>query len=159
MALFPPGKGGGEEIEYGYKGKGSLIHILVDGNGLILAGKTSAANGDERQQVEDLLRSEFNTTLRLAKELYADKGYDAEWLRDLCRLVGIEPQIARREWPKSEDPTPITKGKRWVVERSFAWLQKKFRRIVVRWERKVSYWNAFISLSISFTLIQKLLLG
>ncbi|MEH2069669.1 MAG: hypothetical protein V7K47_16160 [Nostoc sp.] len=28
MALFPPGKGGGEEIAYGGKGKGVLIHTL-----------------------------------------------------------------------------------------------------------------------------------
>ena len=27
MALFPPGKGGGEGVAYGYKGKGILIHM------------------------------------------------------------------------------------------------------------------------------------
>ena len=26
MAQYPPGKGGGEEVAYGYKGKGILIH-------------------------------------------------------------------------------------------------------------------------------------
>jgi hypothetical protein len=30
MALFPPGKGGGSGVEYGFKGKGVLIHTLVD---------------------------------------------------------------------------------------------------------------------------------
>ncbi|WP_196508593.1 hypothetical protein [Nostoc sp. NZL] len=32
--LFPPGKGGGEEIAYGGKGKGILIHTLTEGNGM-----------------------------------------------------------------------------------------------------------------------------
>ena len=35
MALFPPGKGGGELVEYGYKGKGVTIHSLVDANLLL----------------------------------------------------------------------------------------------------------------------------
>ncbi|MEO1375256.1 MAG: zinc ribbon domain-containing protein [Cyanobacteria bacterium J06635_10] len=31
MVLFPPGKGGGEEVAYGGKGKGVLIHTLTEG--------------------------------------------------------------------------------------------------------------------------------
>jgi len=45
--FFSRGKGGGEEIEYGFKGKGTTTHLLVDGS--------TAANGDERQEVEPLL--------------------------------------------------------------------------------------------------------
>ena len=32
MVLFPAGSGGGEEVAYGYKGKGILIHTLTEGN-------------------------------------------------------------------------------------------------------------------------------
>lgn len=32
--LFPPVQGGGEDVAYGYKGKGILIHTLTDGNGM-----------------------------------------------------------------------------------------------------------------------------
>lgn len=42
MVLFPPGKGG-EGVNYGYKGKGILIHSITD------------ANGEERQQVLPML--------------------------------------------------------------------------------------------------------
>nr|WP_264299972.1 hypothetical protein [Nostoc sp. MG11] len=55
MALFPPGKGGGEEIAYGGKGKGVLIHTLTEGNGMPLANSTTPANGNEREQVLPLL--------------------------------------------------------------------------------------------------------
>jgi hypothetical protein len=34
--------------------------------------------------------------------------------------------------------------KRWQVERAIAWLQRKFRRLVSRWERKVKFWEAFV---------------
>ncbi len=57
MALFPPGKGGGEEVAYGYKGKGILIHTLTDGNGMPKAFCTTPANCSERQQVMPLLNS------------------------------------------------------------------------------------------------------
>ncbi|MEM6752098.1 MAG: hypothetical protein AAF630_03780 [Cyanobacteria bacterium P01_C01_bin.38] len=55
MVLFPPGKGGGEEIAYGGKGKGVLIHTFTEGNGMPLANSTTPANGSEREQVIPLL--------------------------------------------------------------------------------------------------------
>lgn len=48
MGLFPPAPGGGAEVEHGYKGKGSLLHLLTDYNGNPLAITTTAANGNER---------------------------------------------------------------------------------------------------------------
>ena len=46
MALFPPGKGGGEGVASG--GKGMLIHSLTEGTGMPLAHRTTPAKGDER---------------------------------------------------------------------------------------------------------------
>lgn len=53
--FFSRGKRGGEEIEYGFKGKGTTTHLLVEGNGAPVALTSMAANGEERQQVEPLL--------------------------------------------------------------------------------------------------------
>ena len=39
---FAAGKGGGEGVEYGFKGKGVTLHALVDGNGMPLAMNLSA---------------------------------------------------------------------------------------------------------------------
>jgi hypothetical protein len=55
MVLFPPGKGGGEGVNYGYKGKVILIHSITDANGMPVVAITTPANGDERQQVLPLL--------------------------------------------------------------------------------------------------------
>src|SRR6266478_6117451 len=49
------GKGGGEGVARGGKGKGILIHSLTEGNGMPLANRTTPANGDERAQVVPLL--------------------------------------------------------------------------------------------------------
>lgn len=154
MALFPSGKGGGDLVAYGYKGKGVTIHSLVDANGNPLAITSTPANIDERKLVEPLLDIIDQTP----RSLYADKGYDALWLRwhlEKCR--GIKTHISRREWPKPDTPEPITQNHRWVVERTFAWYQRKFRRLCIKWERKANAWNGFLSLALSYYWITKLL--
>ena len=61
---FPPGKGGGEEVAYGRKGKGILIHTLTEGGGMPLANSTTAANKSEREQIFPLLNSVKLKTLK-----------------------------------------------------------------------------------------------
>lgn len=84
MALFPPGKGGGEGVARGGKGKGILIHSLTDGGGMPLANCTTPANGDERAQVVPLLDAvKVHTGKRgrprkRLKVIATDKGYDAK---------------------------------------------------------------------------------
>ena len=64
MVLFPPGKGGGEDVAYGRKGKGILIHTLTEGSGMPLANLTTAANGSEPEQIFPLLDSVKLKTLK-----------------------------------------------------------------------------------------------
>ncbi|MBU1345247.1 MAG: transposase [Proteobacteria bacterium] len=157
MALFPPGKGGGEEVEYGFKGKGITIHSLVDGNGRPLAVTTTSAKGDERHQVIPLLEVVKLKTGKKGrsrcrpKKLQADKGYDSNELRSQLRKKGICSLIPRRKWKgckKRCGRRPSNGVDRWKVERTFAWYQRKFRRLVARWERRSLYWNGFLLLAV-----------
>ena len=50
--------------------------------------------------------------------------------------------VVKKEQRRKDD----VKGEPIVVERTFAWFQKKFRRIVVRWERKAKNVEAFIDM-------------
>lgn len=163
MVFFPRGKGGGEEIEYGFKGKGTTTHLLVDGNGSPVAFTSTAANGDERHQIEPLLeRIRKHMTALTSKGIIpifeADKGYDAEHLRDKLLKRKIFPWICRRKKPGKEagKVESILKRMRWKVERAISWLQRKFRRLVVRWERKVRYWKGFLALSLIVFWVNKL---
>ena len=145
MVFFSAGKGGGEEIEYGYKGKGTITHLLVDGNGSPLSFESTAANGDERRQVEALIDRVQKHVDRLWKlegkvtVFEADKGYDANHLRIKLLKRNIFPWISRRKKPGTIAQKVIStlKRMRWKVERAISWLQRKFRRLAVRWERKV----------------------
>lgn len=140
---YPPGKGGGEGIAYGYKGKGILIHSITDANGMPLVAITTSANGDERQQVLTMLSQirlatgKRGNPKRRPKTLAADKGYDARWLRQKLRTKGIRPQSKKRQIRgKKLKGRPIKDiVPRYQQERSFSWFQRKYRRLVVRWER------------------------
>lgn len=156
MALFPPGKGGGEQVAKGYKGKGILIHSLVDANGMPLAASTTAANASEREQVIPLLDAvKVNTGKpgrppKRVKVLAADKGYDSKELRETIRRRGIRPQFPKRVWKDRKPPRgrPIKEDvPRYPVERTFSWYQRKFRRLVVRWERIKHCFDAFLDLA------------
>ncbi len=166
MAPFPPGKGGGEAVAYGGKGKGILIHLLTDGKGMPLSASTTAANGDERQQVIPLLdklkvkTSKRGRPRKRVKVLAADKGYDAKWLRARLRSRGIRGQISKRRYQgKRKRGRPIKISvPRFQQERCFAWLQRKYRRLVVRWERIKGCFDGFLHLAIIHLWATKLVL-
>ena len=55
--LFPPGKGGGDGVAYGRKGKGLFIHTLTEGSGMPLSIFRTPANGSETDLVIPVLDS------------------------------------------------------------------------------------------------------
>jgi hypothetical protein len=94
------------------------------------------------------------------KVLAAYKGYDAKWLRRKLRQRGIRGQIAKRRWRGKKllgRPIQISVP-RFQQERCFAWLQRKYRRLVVRWERLPGCFNAFLHLSVIHIWVNKLIL-
>ncbi|CDZ79490.1 Transposase [Legionella massiliensis] len=164
MAPFPPGKGGGEGIAWGGKGKGVLIHILTDGSGMPLSHVVTPANGDERKQVERLLEqvkvrtSERGRARSCPKVIAADKGYDSKGLRLWLRKKGIRPQLPKRQWKsKPNRGRPIKTDKpRFQMERCFAWLQRKYRRLVVRWERIARCFHGFVTIAVCHLWVKRL---
>ena len=82
MRLFPPGKGGEAKVDHGDKGKGILIHLLVDREGMPLSATMTAANGSEREQVPVLIES---VDVRTGKRGRPPKGGEAHRHRQrLC---------------------------------------------------------------------------
>src|ERR1051325_4813348 len=167
MALFPPGKGGGKGVARGGKGKGILIHSLTDAGSMPLAHRTTPANGDERAQVLPLLDAvKVHTGKRgrprkRLKVIATDNGYDAKALRQALRKRGIRAQLPKRVWKtKKNRGRPSKQGvPRFQAERTFAWFQKKYRRLVVRWERIAACFDAFLAVATIHIWIQRLIVG
>lgn len=153
--LFPPAPGGGTEVAHGYKGKGTLLHLLVDAKGACLGITSTGANGNERQELLKLV--DRITELREDRKMIvveADKGYDSAELRQELLNRGYFPLIP---WRKSVKSGPTMnevserfglKPIRWVVERTHSWLKRKYRRLMVRWERKQEVWTAMVQLAL-----------
>jgi len=129
-----------------------------------LAVITTSAVESERAQVIKLIAEArvFGTRRRprsCPKELEADKGYDCQDLRNKLRKKGIRPIIARRIWKNRKQRRgrkPPKNNHRWKVERCFAWMQRKFRRLCIRWERRPQYWDGFMLLGIAWMWITRL---
>jgi transposase len=139
----------------------------VDGNGRPLALISTAASKGERELVPELFKRVCVAIGKCshktyAKELHADKGYDSKALRCFLRSKGIRPVIPKRRFKngkKRPGPKVPPSKYRWKVERCFAWIYKKFRRIAMRWERKERYWNGFLDISIAMIWINEVVCG
>ena len=132
-----------------------------------LSARTTPANGDERAQVIPLLDTLHIRTgqrgrpRKRLKVIATDKGYDAKDLRHRLRTRGIRPQIPKRRWKiKKPRGRPIKKDvPRYQVERTFAWFQRKYRRLVVRWERLAACFTAFLVIAMIHMWIHNLIVG
>ena len=73
-----------------------------------------------------------------------DKGYDYPAVRAILAEFGFTAHIrARREEAQALAQEAGKRARRWVVERSHSWLNR-FRRLLVRWEKKPEHYLAFL---------------
>ena len=79
------------------------------------------------------------------QHLCLDKGYDCEAIRRRARCRGYVPHIRSRGEEQSEKRMQGKRARRWVVERVASWLNR-YRRILVRWEKKVANYEALLHL-------------
>lgn len=111
---------------------GSKIHLTTDGQGVPLAAALSAANVHEGSTLPTMLQAAESVIgkTQAKRSALADKAYDSHSNHLYCRLHGLRVAIAERGKQES-----ALGGRRWVIERTFAWL-KRNRRLVIRYERR-----------------------
>jgi transposase len=133
----------------GYDGakrkKGSKVHIAVDTLGHLLALHVTAANEQDRAQVGKLAKAVQEQTGKSVQLAYVDQGYTGEEPAKAARKKGIELSVVKLPEAKKGF---VLLPRRWVVERSFAWLAR-FRRLAKDYERLAStlagmHWAAFV---------------
>ena len=116
------------------------------------------AKGDERKQLIALV--DQLPSMKKLHFFYADKGYDAHWIRVYLLKKNWYPMIPKRKFASSSriKSSPVLKklNCRWKIERTFAWIKRKYRRIQSRWERKMCYWEGFIALAMIMLWIGRL---
>ena len=82
--------------------------------------------------------------------LWLDKGYAFDAVRGQVRQQGYVPHIVPRDAErKLLETMPGYRARRWPVERTISWMNR-FRRILVRWEKKVANYQAMVHLACAF---------
>lgn len=104
--------------------------------GLAVAG----ANVNDFKLVRETIRSipvkRPRPTVHKPQNLCLDKGYDCREVRDLAKAFRFTAHIrSRREEAEKIRRSARFKARRWVVERTHSWMNR-FRRILIRWEKK-----------------------
>jgi transposase len=119
----------------GYDGakrkKGSKVHMAVDTLGHLLTLCVTAANEQDRAQVEALARQVQDVTGETVELAFVDQGYTGEQAQADAAQHGIQLEVVKLPDAKRGF---VLLPRRWVVERSFGWLSR-FRRLARDYER------------------------
>ena len=166
------------------KVKGRKRHLLVDTQGFVIEARLHGAQIQDRDGIKLLLDIAARDRLpeRLS-HLWLDAGYTGEdkgagWVR---KVLGWTAEIVRhpskmapeevmrawvREWNREGVPTDLEKlmaekdpraflPKRWIVERTFAWLEQN-RRMSKDYEKLPESGEAFIYVAMSRLMARRL---
>lgn len=125
--------GGVSGYDAGKKIKGRKRHILTDTQGFIVTALVHAADIQDRDGAPVLL-AEARDKFPWLRHVFADGGYAGQKLRRVLTKKGgwTIDIIKRSDSAKGFTVLP----RRWVVERSFAWLGRS-RRLAKDWERSI----------------------
>jgi len=125
--------------------------VLVDGKGLPMGVRLESASPSEVSLAEATVAEvrvprPRGRPRQKPKRIIADRGYDPDPLRERFKKRGIEliePYRKNNKLRRYEDGRKLRRYKRrWIVERTNAWLGQ-FRRLLVRHEHLISIYYAF----------------
>jgi transposase len=157
--------------QHGYDGakkvNGRKRHLLVDPLGLVCKVQVTAADVGDRDGPAQLLRSLDRRRFPRWRPGWADSGYRGPFLDWAHKHRGIAFQVVQRSdggrqrrWLPPGATPPIVSPfavapRRWVVERTFAWLGR-YRRLSKDYEYRTATSEAVIYLAMTRLLLRRL---
>jgi transposase len=129
------------------KRKGSKVHLAVDTLGHLLALAVTSAKEQDRDQVRQLAADMQAATGETVDVAYVDQGYTGESAEVQAAVEGVRLIVVKLPQAKRGF---VLMPRRWVVERSFAWMAR-FRRLTRDYERLSEtlagwHWLCFLTL-------------
>ena len=122
--------------------------LLTEGHGVPIGLTIEGANRHDmklvRPTIESIVIERPEPSEEQPQGMCLDKGYDYQEVRDILDAFGLTAHIR----PRGEEVEAITrqagfKARRWVVERAHSWMNR-FRRLLVRWDKKPENYLAFL---------------
>ncbi|HEX4888606.1 MAG TPA: IS5 family transposase [Luteibaculaceae bacterium] len=143
-------KGGVRGIDGGKKVKGRKRHLIVDSLGLLIAVDVHAANIHDSVGCMEVIKKATKSSSRLSK-IIADGGYRGKLKNTVKSKFRLKMDIVLSNDPSSFEVLP----KRWIVERTFAWLES-YRRLAKDYEYRIHSNETMIYLAKTCMMINRL---
>ncbi len=144
--------GGVRGYDAGKKIKGRKRHIITDTLGLMVGLVVHSAGIQDRDGAPEVLKS-IRYSYPWLRHIFADGGYAGPKLRGALKNSGNRKiEIVKR----SDTATSfVLIPRRWVVERTFAWINR-CRRLTKDWEKTISSAEAWILVAHIRTLTRRI---
>ncbi|MGA7063839.1 MAG: IS5 family transposase [Candidatus Acidiferrales bacterium] len=164
---FCSGQKRGSKVGKTKRGKGTKWMVVVDGQGVPLGKQLYSASPNEVRLAEETLaavcvsrRHHSGRPRQKVRRVIADRAFDSDPLRAQLAARGIEliaPHRWNRSKPRTQDGRALRRyRRRWKVERTFAWLGN-FRRLVVRYDRSITIYEAFFHIACFMITLRRVL--
>ena len=156
---------GGDAVGKTKRGKGTKWMVLGDGQSVPLGVRLESASPAEVTLADATLREvrvprSKGRPRQKPERVIADRGYDSDPLRKRWKKRGIElisPYRNNNKERRYHDGRKLRRYKRrWIIERTNAWLGQ-FRRLLVRHEHLLSIYRAFFYLACMWITLRKCL--
>ena len=127
---------------------GTNRSVITEGNGVPIGLVIASANTNDFKLAQSTLESipipRPEPTAQNPQNMSLDKGYDYPEVDELVDAWGYTGHIRRKgEQPIIPETVPKYRARRWVVERTHAWMNN-FRRLLIRWEKKTENYLALL---------------
>jgi putative transposase len=122
--------------------------LLTEGHGVPLGLAVEGANRHDMklvcETIESIVVERPEPTAEQPQGMCLDKGYDYQEVRHTLPEFGFTAHIRLRgEEAKELKKEASKRARRWAAERTHSWLNR-FRRILIRWEKKPENYLAFL---------------
>ena len=136
----------------------------MDTSGLVLRAVVHPADVSDRDGAYWVLEG-VAARLPALRHLWVDAGYAGRAVAWMAQDLGLRVDVVRKprrwvRWPVDQEPPPLPTGfpllpRRWVVERTFAWLGR-YRRLSKDYEALPATDEAWIYLAMSSLMLTRL---
>ena len=120
---------------------------MTEGHGIPIGLAIEGANRNDmklvRETIENIVVDRPEPTEEQPQGMCMDKGYDYQEVRDTLQEFGFTAHIRSRGEEKALKKEAGQRARRWVVERTHSWMNR-FRRVLIRWEKKPENYLAFL---------------
>ena len=133
---------------------GTKRSLLTDGAGVPIGLAVGGANVNDfkllRETIASIPVERPEPTAASPQGMCLDKGYDYDEVRELLAEFGFTAHIrSRGEEAQELKRSARFRARRWVVERTHSWMNR-FRRVLIRWEKKVENYCGVLHLVLAY---------